>query len=397
MTRAASTIPGAQVAREPSTGRLVNLALGASSAVTLAAAMAGFPYLEPSRWLLVTWLSPSSAAALPAASMLLVRLGLDVCLPASALMIVFLLAGLHRRPAFAGRGWHAAALAAGWIVDIAVQCAAAMTPAGQNARVVVFVVGMFLSPVYLAACAAAAAAAVGELSAMTRARAPASGTSPSALLGWSIAPPILCLLPLLAAPSQPLVVSARQRHAFDALCKEAGVQLLDKPSAPVRSVAYDWDPALAHQRHSLLRIQSDAGHRLLGRGGFSSPGSAESRKRLELDFTERRHDPLQEGGARVDPQAPYYHFPDARSAQPYYGVNALTADALAVLKVDDAGTLDGDARPVARYRLTLTDRRSGAILGIQTFLVDDEDHRACGINVDSAISPDAFIYDAIHR
>lgn len=50
-----------------------------------------------------------------------------------------------------------------------------------------------------------------------------------------------------------------------------------------------------------------------------------------------------------------------------------------------------------RYELTLTDRRSGAILGVQSYVVDRINGRACGTNVDGNISQDAFIYDAIHR
>ena len=50
-----------------------------------------------------------------------------------------------------------------------------------------------------------------------------------------------------------------------------------------------------------------------------------------------------------------------------------------------------------RYQITLTDRRSGAVLGVQTYVVDRLNHRACGVNVDSVISPSAFIFDAINR
>ena len=52
---------------------------------------------------------------------------------------------------------------------------------------------------------------------------------------------------------------------------------------------------------------------------------------------------------------------------------------------------------MVRYELTLTDRRSGAVLGVQSFVVDQVNGRACGANVDGNISQDAFIYDAIHR
>ena len=52
---------------------------------------------------------------------------------------------------------------------------------------------------------------------------------------------------------------------------------------------------------------------------------------------------------------------------------------------------------VVRYELTLTDRRSGDVLGVQRFVVDQVNRRACGANVDGNISQDAFIHDAIHR
>ena len=85
--------------------------------------------------------------------------------------------------------------------------------------------------------------------------------------------------------------------------------------------------------------------------------------------------------------------------QPYYGVESLSADVLAYLDVDKPDEIRKAPinQGAIRYQLTLSDRRSGAILGVQTFVVDRINNRACGANVDKNISQEAFIYDAINR
>lgn len=389
-------MPSTILPPEPSSWRLVNLALGLSSVVSFAGALGLFPDLVPSRWVMAPWL-PSSMATVPIASTLLARIGINLWLPASILILLFVLVGLHRRTGAAGSKGATVALTLAWLTNIAMTFVPLMIVRGEAAGAVMFVIGMFLSPLYLAVMIAASVAAAIEFSAMKRSDASPLGRSQVALLSWAFVPPILSVVPLLLAPGNPLALSLRQSKDFEASCTDAGVQLMDKPTAPVRSIAYDWDPQRFKSRPFVDRIETDGGGRVLSYGGFALPRSRERAKKLELDFTESRRDLTRSGEALINPEAPYYHFPDRGSKQPYYGIDAFTADALLFMTADDVGAQGEASGQFRRYRLTLTDRRSGAALGVQTFVVDKKDGRACGVNVDSAISSEAFIYDAIHR
>ena len=50
-----------------------------------------------------------------------------------------------------------------------------------------------------------------------------------------------------------------------------------------------------------------------------------------------------------------------------------------------------------KYKITLLDRRSNAVIGTYTYVVDRVNKRACGANVENVISADAFVYDAVNR
>lgn len=182
---------------------------------------------------------------------------------------------------------------------------------------------------------------------------------------------------------------------FIAACKGAGVKLLDKPVAPVRSIAYDFDPKRISNWSGASRIELDNTGRTIGFGGFSKHNSVEAKKKLNFEFTERRAGDGA-GFPLINPSASYYHFATGRA---YYGVDNLSADVLAFLDVDNP--VEYSKAPISqgviRYQITLTDRRSGAILGVQVFVVDRLNHRACGVNVDNTISPSAFVFDAINR
>lgn len=198
------------------------------------------------------------------------------------------------------------------------------------------------------------------------------------------------------APNDPIKLLSHETSEFTALCREVGVKLLEKPVAPVRSIAYDFDPKRISRWLDYWRVEVDEDGRILGLGGFSKRNSTEATKAARFEFTERRaHDGA--GTATINPSAPYYRFPAAQ--QPYYGVDELGADVLAFLDVDkpDEYRKAPIRQSAIRYQITLTDRRSGAVLGVQTYVVDRLNHRACGVNVDSVISPSAFIFDAINR
>lgn len=198
------------------------------------------------------------------------------------------------------------------------------------------------------------------------------------------------------APNDPAKLLNHETPEFKELCKDVGVKLFEKPVAPVRSIAYDFDPKRISRWLDYWRVEVDEDGRTLGFGGFSKRNSIEATKEVSFEFTERRAGDGA-GSATINPTAPYYRFPAAR--QPYYGVNELGADVRAVLDVDkpDEYRKAPIKQGAIRYQITLTDRRSGALLGVQTYVVDRLNHRACGVNVDGVISTTAFIFDAISQ
>ena len=198
------------------------------------------------------------------------------------------------------------------------------------------------------------------------------------------------------APNDPIKLLSHETPEFTALCKDVGVELLEKPVAPVRSIAYDVDPKRISGWSGVSRVEVDEDGRTLSFGGFSKRNSTEATKVASFEFTERRAGDGA-GAATINPSAPYYRFPAPQ--QPYYGVNELSADVRAFLDVDkpDEYRKAPIRQGAIRYKVTLTDRRSGAVLGVQTYVVDQVNHRACGVNVDRVISPSAFIFDAISR
>jgi hypothetical protein len=211
------------------------------------------------------------------------------------------------------------------------------------------------------------------------------------VLSWAVLPPLLSVVPMLLAPSNPIAESARENNEFASLCKDVGVQLAARPAVPVRSLAYDWDRQRLSERPFLDYFELDGKGQIQSYGsGPINLSSAGQHKKPTFEFTER---PV---GDR--PGFPYAHFPVSGAGQAY-GVKTLSADVLAFLDVDKPEELK--KAPVqqgaVRYRLTLTDRRSGERLGVYTYVVDLVNKRACGTNIANAISQDAFIYDAINQ
>jgi len=248
----------------------------------------------------------------------------------------------------------------------------------------------------------AAAAAIG---AMRRRRKDARATpAVPSMAPWPAMPGLaLFILPALGAA---LVAALAAKELFEpeenvlaGQCEGVGVQLLAKPVAPVKSIAYDWsDPGLGGCSAIHRSIEVDGRGRVLGYGTHESFRAHEGRK-LSLDFTESRKDYGNcAGRALRNPDAPYYRFPTA--GEPYYGVDEISADAIAFLDVDKPQELRKAVRErlPLRFTVTLTDRRSGAVLGRQVYVLDEVNQRACGVNLGSSfISTPAFIHDAVNR
>ena len=383
-----------------SSWRLVNLALGLAAVLSFAGASGFVPLIVPARWLLAPWFSPGAMASVPTLTILAARIGVNLWLIASVFMLLFWFLGLHRSATAPKSRWASIGLTLAWSGSIAFTFVPAMVGRGEAAGALMFVAGIILAPVYLVLTVIALASATIELRALFRHRESALQRVPAALLTWAIAPPVLSVLPLLFAPSNPLGTTSRASAQFAALCKDVGVRLMDEPAGPVRSIAYDWDSTQMRGWPMMVtRIEMDAQGKIVSYGGFPARDSDENKKKIDLEFTESRPDPNSSGRATINPNAPYYRFPAYRTGQPYHGVAALSADVLAFVKADNSDELRKAPRDqgAVRYVVTLTDRRSGASLGMHTFVVDQVNKRACGANVGNVISQNAFIFDAVNR
>jgi hypothetical protein len=169
-----------------------------------------------------------------------------------------------------------------------------------------------------------------------------------------------------------------------------------RPSGPVRSIAYDWDPERMERPFGFHTVD-EHGNFAEGRGGWGGPHEvARGRDRLVLEFIESRQDDWCH--ARLDVRMPYAHCPSWRLKARHYAIDTFTADVLAYFEVDrlDFKTNRLTHGPV-RFQVTLTDRRSGAVLGEMAYVVDRANRRACGVNYGNEINYGVFIWDTVHR
>src|SRR6185503_12532150 len=139
--------------------------------------------------------------------------------------------------------------------------------------------------------------------------------------------------------------------ALEAMCKEADISLLRTPSLQVRSIAHDWNPAELPDGpfYGAYRITDDG--RLRGASGFERDSY--------FDFVERRHSINTEG---LDPQEM------RRPAR---------------------------TQRMVRYKVTVSDRRTGDTLATMIYGVDMLNQHACRANRPNLISVNAFVRDAV--
>lgn len=367
--------------------RLVNLALGIAALVGFVRGMGLLPFV-PSQWLSPGLLTRGSLEELPRASVLVARLGVDYYLVVSLVLVVFLLTGVHGKLAAPRVKKATAALIATWVTYLALACVTAWIGAQSwpdgAAGATMLAIGLWLSPALIFVFVAGTAGAVKELRALS---AQPAGTPCSArrLGAWILGPLLLSMLPVLLAPSRPLQRSMIENARFESLCREAGVELLARPAGLVRSIAFDWGPGYRAYSVPIYRQQvllSPDG-RIHSDGQRIDPMYEGDGHSAQFDFIESRMD--QPG----DAAKPYRR--ELRGDKAFYAVPSITADVVVMIEVD---TSNGSS--AKGYRLTLTDRRSGTVLGVYSYALDRTNRRACGPEAHHQIDPMAFINSAIN-
>ncbi len=373
--------------------RLINLALALAASANV--------ILMPSRLLSALFVSDEAARALHPFVNFLVETGINLLLPAAVFLVGFCVAGLHKK----GRANMPAppfALVTAWLLYFGLWLFPHVLSSNDTLALgYMFAFGgwpfVLIAGLYYAYKVVVSIAR--ELSYFKQADVSPSGVGvPLAHIAGTVFTLILVTIAILwLSPGKPIYASAVDKGLYDALCKDVGVRLLNKPVAQVKSIAYISGPK-GIQWSDIFRVELDENGRTLGMGGFSKPDSIEATKKAVFEFTERRAGDGA-GAATINPSAPYYHFPTSGTNQPYYGVDHLSADVVASVDVDkpDEYRKAPIYQRAIRYQITLTDRRSGAVLGTQVYVVDRLNNRACGANVDNTISPSAFIFDAINR
>ena len=173
----------------------------------------------------------------------------------------------------------------------------------------------------------------------------------------------------------------RDPPEFVTACKQAGADFLERPVAPVHSLAYDFEGRFG-PRAGPFRVSNGRVH--------GSGGEDLSARKLAaaMAFTERRHDPNHEGVALAKDQE-YVHFPKQGR---FYGISELTADALVFHQrtwmKDPAGDL-------MLHELPVTERRDGRTLARLRYVMGKHSHRLCGPMADGMLSEDAFLVRAL--
>lgn len=384
--------------------RLVNLALGLAALLSFVGAASGSSVLVPSRWILAPWFSASSMATVPDWIKFVVRIGVNLWLPASVLMILFALLGFHRKLDAPKSRFVGLRLACSWVAHIVLSAGMFVLSnrygGSEASGAIGLVVGLVMLPIYFLLGALTFTAAASEIGAMWQFDDPSRARVPVALLSWATLPPAVSVLPLLLAPSNPLALTAQENAEYAQLCSTTGVRLMAKPAGSVRSIAYDWDPARYH--YDVFEYRLDPQGRLnYSHVDRASSREVEAKKFLhKLDFRESRQSDYCH--AQSEPRMPYAHCPIWYGRPPpnakYYAIDTFTADVLVYFDVNTADYLNNTVNhgPI-KFTIKLTDRRSGEQLGEMSYVVDRVNKRACGANVGTIISPEAFYYDATHR
>jgi hypothetical protein len=237
--------------------RLINLALALAASANV--------ILMPSRLLSKLFVSDEAARDLDPFVNFLVETGINILLPAAVFLIGFCVAGFHKK---AHRDMPPPPLAlkttwmvyCGWwwfphILSSNERLGLGYLIAFGGWLLVLFAVFSYVVWV--------AASIVRELSDFKRSAAASNGAG---LQFTHVASTALTLVLATIAilwfsPGKPIQASAMNKSLYDDLCRDVGGKLLDKPVAPVKSIAYDYDPKRISGWGSVLRVDVDkTGH-----------------------------------------------------------------------------------------------------------------------------------------
>lgn len=376
--------------------RLLNLALAVCVASSsCSGGFFGTQSLDPARWLLDPFLVPEVRSETSAVALGLARFAASVWAPAVGLTLVFRVIGWHRK-AHAPRNGALSLLTFGWIAWLVLGLVPLRGFDSRMVHGVALLAAIFAGPVIAALMAGFIGAIVVEMCAIGRYP---SRTQP---LCWNPSPAGFALVmtavgallaaPLVFASNDPLDRSRDITARYRELCRQAGATLERKPTAPVRSIAYDWPPAMESSPlwSSGNSYQLDRFGRILstnmGRSTFRSMAPNEP---LRFEFTETRT-----GSGKTGATAAFVRqWPNNTTES----IESLTADAVLFYELSDPAELRKapvDQRAI-QYRLTLSDRRSGERLGTFVYVIDRLNGRACGANDGNDIDVSSFVASAV--
>ncbi|WP_295974591.1 hypothetical protein [uncultured Xanthomonas sp.] len=166
---------------------------------------------------------------------------------------------------------------------------------------------------------------------------------------------------------------------FSAACQGVGPRYIGKPKASVKSIAYDWDPAISLPSHNAIGLDK--------RGNINFEMGGLTKLPSSIEFTEQRC-------CRSEINSLYQGYPYLRRiGGQQYGIPELSADVVVNYKVTQH--LMGDSIPMKTVNITVKDRRDDKLLATLKYVVDEKENRACGAVLKNVIDEQEFIRRAI--
>jgi hypothetical protein len=169
---------------------------------------------------------------------------------------------------------------------------------------------------------------------------------------------------------------------FDSSCKRAGARFFSSPSAPVRSIAYDWSLKFPPKSHY---------YSIDDRGNLEPyiPRSSAWPYPSDIEYIESRC--CRDTGAPVNRVGPYIRWqPEIE----FFGITDLTADVLVLYDSAPIGP-QSTASNLQQFTVTVKDQRDGRALAEWIYLVDEIKLRGCGAVSGHRLNEREFILKAL--